>query len=202
MGRKLNNIIRLLISITVLAAVAAGAEGSVVGVMAKDGARCEVPEAHQFDFLVGEWEIRNEIRAPDGGWVTTRATLEGHKHLNGCAIIDFWDGIARDGEPLMGITIRGFDTVSGKWSIVWLDDRNPPDFKPLVGEFEDGVGQFFQENEVRGEWVKVRFTWDEITEDSARWTQSFWRDGGVTWETDWIMYFTRQKEACEQSIWT
>lgn len=199
MGRKLNNIIRLLIPITVLAALAAGAGASAV--MA-DEARCDVPQAQQFDFLVGEWEILNEIRTLEGGWVKTFATLEGHKRRDGCAVIGRWYGVARDGGPLDGITIRAFDPDSRQWSIVWLDNRSTLQLQPLTGEFVDGVGQFYRENEFHGERVKLRFTWDEITDDSARWSRSFSLDGGRTWETDWIMYFTRKKEGCEHSVWT
>jgi hypothetical protein len=39
----------------------------------------------------------------------------------------------------------------------------------------------------------VRFTWDHISEEAARWQQAFSSDAGLTWETNWIMEFTRQR---------
>jgi len=44
-----------------------------------------------------------------------------------------------------------------------------------------------------GQPLHVRFTWDEITVDTARWQQAFSFDGGKTWETNWVMEFTRQR---------
>jgi hypothetical protein len=42
-----------------------------------------------------------------------------------------------------------------------------------------------------GRPVRVIFIWDEITASSARWSQAFSYDDGVTWETNWVMQFTR-----------
>ncbi|MEE8520532.1 MAG: DUF1579 domain-containing protein [Gemmatimonadota bacterium] len=175
-----------------------GGGGDMTG---RDPSGCDLPEARSFDFLLGEWEIRNEIRTADGRWETTRATLQGEKYLSGCAVIDFWDGEARGGKSTKGITIRAFDPDTRKWSIVWLDNRHAPDFTPLVGEFKGGVGTFYQEIEIDGVRTKVRFIWDEITEDSARWQQSFSADGGKTWETDWIMHFKRKPGTRGRSRW-
>ncbi|WP_201373158.1 hypothetical protein [Ktedonobacter robiniae] len=93
-----------------------------------------------------------------------------------------------------GMTIRAFDQETQQWSIVWLDNRNSPDFRPLLGHFEQGVGLFYQviESPLDGKPVHSRFIWDQITEESARWQQAFSFDGGQTWDTNWIMDHQRQ----------
>jgi hypothetical protein len=98
-----------------------------------------------------------------------------------------------DGEIRKGMTIRAFDDETQQWSLVWLDNRNPPDLRPLVGTFEYGLGQFYQELEApNGHPLQIRFTWDEITEERARWQQAFSFDGGKSWDTNWVMGFTKQ----------
>ena len=68
-----------------------------------------------------------------------------------------------------------------------------PDFRPVVGKFEDGVGRFHQVIEtVDGAPLHVEFVWDQITGDAARWQQSFSLDGGETWDLNWIMEFSKQ----------
>jgi hypothetical protein len=39
--------------------------------------------------------------------------------------------------------------------------------------------------------LKVRFTWKDITADSATWDQSFSLDDGETWDTNWVTRHSR-----------
>lgn len=39
----------------------------------------------------------------------------------------------------------------------------------------------------------VRFEWTRPHSDAPRWEQAFSPDGGRTWETNWVMNFTRQQ---------
>jgi hypothetical protein len=75
--------------------------------------------------------------------------------------------------------------------ILWLDDHHPPDFEPLVGTFQDGIGEFFHDSPGR----RLRFLWENITDVSARWSQSISTDGGETWKTNFIMDFHREPKA-------
>jgi hypothetical protein len=91
------------------------------------------------------------------------------------------------------MTIRAYDEETQQWSLVWLDNRNPNDFRPLIGKFENGIGVFKQVAEKPdGKPLLMRFTWDEITENTARWQQAFSFDDGKNWDTNWIMEFTRR----------
>ncbi len=156
--------------------------------------RCDVPEARQFDFLVGEWDIFNRRRNAQGIWEEFRARLTGSKFLDGCVVIDHYNGTFPSGLRVKGITIRAFDPSTKKWSIVWLDNVQPPDFTPLVGQFREGKGEFLQETMVRGKRTRVRFTWDNITHTTARWAQAFsLAEGEENWHTNWIMEFTRKE---------
>ena len=61
----------------------------------------------------------------------------------------------------------------------------------MHGRFAGGLGRFEGEDIDAGRPVKVVYLWDEITSSSARWSQAFSYDEGLTWETNWIMSFTR-----------
>ena len=63
--------------------------------------------------------------------------------------------------------------------------------EPVHGRFENGVGRFYGDDLDDGRCVRVVFVWDQITATSARWSQAFSYDEGLTWETNWIMQFTR-----------
>jgi hypothetical protein len=90
-----------------------------------------------------------------------------------------------------GLSFRTFDVAQGLWSIRWVSSDAGVVQAPVHGRFESGVGRFFGEDVEGGRPVKVRYVWDEIGVGSARWAQAFSYDGGETWETNWIMAFTR-----------
>ncbi len=153
-----------------------------------------------FDFLLGSWIIRNRRRTnpfapePDGAWEEFSAVATSTKQLDGRVRVEQYEATLPNGEQVLGLTIRAFDLETHEWSIVWLDNRNPPDFRPLVGHFEQDVGLFYQviESPRDGKPVHVRFTWDQITAQSARWQQAFSFDDGKTWETNWSMEHMRR----------
>jgi hypothetical protein len=63
--------------------------------------------------------------------------------------------------------------------------------EPVHGRFENGEGRFYGVDVDAGRPVKVSFLWSDIAPDSAQWSQAFSYDDGHTWETNWIMLFTR-----------
>jgi hypothetical protein len=61
--------------------------------------------------------------------------------------------------------------------------------------FRDGAGIFYGYGNYRGVMVQLRFHWMSRGPDQARWEQAFSADEGQTWETNWIMEFSRVTEA-------
>jgi len=96
--------------------------------------------------------------------------------------------------PYRALTLRAFDPISATWAIWWLDSRHPHHLDPpVVGRFEAGVGTFYGDDVLDGRPIRVRFLWHDITPTSCRWEQAFSADGGATWETNWVMTFTRSE---------
>jgi hypothetical protein len=154
---------------------------------------------NDFDFLLGTWTLHNHRRNnpwgndQDGIWEDFVATQTGVQYLDGKVQIEHFEGgTYSDGVVRKGLTIRSFDEQRQLWSIRWLDNRSPHDFEPLVGSFQDGVGLFYQNiNTPDGRPVQVRFTWDRLSSQTPRWQQAFSYDSGVTWDTNWIVEFSR-----------
>ena len=62
---------------------------------------------------------------------------------------------------------------------------------PVIGGFENGVGTFHADDTLDGRPIRIRFHWLGTDGNTPRWEQAFSSDGGATWETNWIMQFTR-----------
>jgi hypothetical protein len=148
--------------------------------------------AHDFDFLYGRWQIRNErLKERLVGcreWIGFDAVGECRPTLGGFGNVDSfdtdWDG------GLRGMTLRLFDRVAQRWSIYWASDRDGVLEPPVAGRFENGIGIFFGPDQHRGTPVLSRFRWTP-GDLQARWEQAFSVDKGLTWETNWVMHFTR-----------
>jgi hypothetical protein len=150
---------------------------------------------HDFDFFFGSWKVHHrQLKARLAGstdWLEFTGTTIAQPMLGGQANVD--DNILdKPGGPYRAVTIRAFDPKAQKWSIWWLDGRHPDKLGvPMVGSFDDGLGTFLADDTFEGRAIKVRFLWSRITPQSCRWEQAYSEDGGKTWETNWVMDFTR-----------
>ena len=149
---------------------------------------------HDFDFLVGDWQVHHrQLKARLAGsheWIEFDGSCRMHTLMNGFSNVDD-NVIAKPSGTYRGV--RSYDPASGQWAIWWLDSRDPfanldP---PVKGNFVDGVGTFYANDTLNGKPIRVRFIWSHITPTSAQWEQAYSADDGKTWETNWVMHFTR-----------
>ena len=91
----------------------------------------------------------------------------------------------------VGSSLRLFNPATQNWSIYWMDSRDPKLDPPMVGRFQDGRSLFFGDDSFDGKKIRLRFIWSGMTRTTCRWEQAFSIDGGASWETNWIMTFTR-----------
>lgn len=80
-------------------------------------------------------------------------------------------------------------------SLHWFNTKDAVLENPMVGQFKNGRGEFFDQEIFQGKPIFVRWVWSELTPDSAHFEQSFSADGGWTWEVNWITDQVRQKPA-------
>lgn len=166
-----------------------------------NGPRSARASKHDFDFLFGSWTIHNRylvgrLRNSEE-WIEFESTCDAQPLLHGLGNMDRYNYL-RNGVAFEGITLRLFDPATGEWSIHWADSAHPGSLlPPMTGRFEDGVGVFFGDESVDGRRVLCRFLW--TGGDSPRWEQAFSDDGGESWETNWIMTFTRTTRSEEEA---
>ncbi|MFF2379260.1 MULTISPECIES: hypothetical protein [unclassified Streptomyces] len=148
---------------------------------------------HDFDFLHGDWDVRNrrlvDFLDDRGGWEEFPATGRCWSLFDGAANVD---ELTVPGQGWKGLTLRLFDPEARVWSLNWSSSRSGKLFPPVTGAFgSDGRGVFHGDDTYGGKDVRVRFVWSGISAGTARWEQAFSVDGGSTWVTNWVMEFTR-----------
>ena len=155
----------------------------------------ETTGIHDFDFLIGKaWKVKNIVLkqrlANSNEWLEFDARLtDTRKFLDGLANMDKFYGY-RDGEYFEAVSIRVHNPQKDLWTIYWIDNRGFEVIPQVVGHFRDGVGEFYGQERVNGEMVKLRFLWTDITETTAHWEQAYYDEKHGEWETNWIMEFS------------
>ncbi len=153
--------------------------------------------ARDFDFWMGRWKGRNRrLRERLAGceeWDEFDSKVIARSILGGTANEDVF--LTEYAGGYVGMSFRFFDPETRLWSIYWADSRRPgPLDPPVVGSFDGDVGVFEGPDTFEGRPIQVRYTWSGATTPTPRWEQAFSDDGGETWETNWVMDFTRADE--------
>jgi hypothetical protein len=153
---------------------------------------------HDFDFSIGTWKTHvSRLREPLTGstrWAeydgvsVVREILNGHANLFELSA----DGPAGH---LEGVGLRLYNPESHQWSLNWANGKTGILGVPTIGEFKNGRGIFVDQESFNERVILVRNSFMDITPNSARFEQTFSDDGGETWETNWVMTFTRLKPA-------
>ncbi|OCQ23830.1 DUF1579 domain-containing protein [Pseudoalteromonas luteoviolacea] len=156
----------------------------------------ELDAPQDFDFIIGEWNVRHsrlkEILSDSDEWYEFTGESATVKTLGGFGNIE--DNHLHFPEAsIRAKAIRSYNAQTREWSIWWLDGRNPASMDtPVVGTFNEKVGQFFADDTFNDQPIKVRFIWNATNPEIPTWEQAFSKDDGKTWETNWKMMFTRK----------
>jgi hypothetical protein len=147
-----------------------------------------------FDFNFGKWKTHiTRLEHPLSGsqkWVDYDGTSDVSKVWNGRASLFELEASGPAGQ-VEGVGLRLYNPKSHQWSLNWANARDGIMGTPMVGEFVDGQGQFYDQEEFAGRVIFSRNGFYDIKPDSSRFEQAFSGDAGKTWETNWIMTFSR-----------
>ena len=181
--------------------VSAALAASVVFADEHSSHPCTSPEARAFDFWIGDWRIEQQILNADGTWLAFDATSTVAPALDGCALVEHWEGrvqffweAMQHPEPMKGLSVRAYDPQTQKWHIHWMDTRTPHFGGAYAGNFDEGQGRFFREWETPQGIRTGRITFSDITVDSVKWELAVSTDEGLNWTTLWVMKMHRAQD--------
>jgi hypothetical protein len=152
---------------------------------------------HDFDFEGGTWKIHlKRLLHPLTGsseWIDFDGHSVTRKVWGGHAWLEEFETSGASGR-VQGLTLRLYNSQTRQWSLYWANSKDGAmSLPPTVGEFKDGVGEFYDQEMYSGRSIFVRYRWSQITPNSAHFEQSFSADGGKTWEVNWITDQTRSE---------
>lgn len=145
----------------------------------------ETSSRRDFDFLIGNWKLRNRKLASrlthSNEWVSFESKVQMHQILDGLGNIDRYLDTA-SGKPYEGVALRLFNTKTKLWSIYWADSESGALDPPVVGSFANKVGHFFARDTYKGQQIIMVFRWDVRNPQRPIWSQAFSTDEGKSWE--------------------
>lgn len=146
---------------------------------------CDSPEARQFDFWVGEWDL--SYKSADGRMDRSRNRIT--KALDGCVILEQFTGAP--GTKLNGHSVSTFDRNAKQWKQTWVD--NTASYLDFTGGLADGKMILVRDAERQGKKFRQRMVWQDIRADAFKWLWQRSDDGGATWSTQWEIDYRRVK---------
>ena len=167
-------------AVTSLLVAPAGAGGDSAQ---KPGTACDAPARHQFDFWLGEWDVRDATGKLVGRNRITR--VEG-----GCALQEQWSGNG----GVTGTSLNVFDVDRNRWHQTWVD--NTGGLLLLDGAFIDGrmvlSGQAAAAPGAPAQ--QQRIAWQALADGRVR---QLWESSGdgSAWSVVFDGYYTRRPAA-------
>ena len=156
-----------------------------VGFSLKAQSPCKTdPNYRQFDFWVGNWEVRD----PSGSRVlgSNRVTLE----QDGCLIIEHWAS-ARGGQT--GTSFNYYDIRDSKWHQLYLDNSgNAGAFPAMAGNLKDNRMVLLSDEKKS---PVFRWTWYVLSPGRVRQMAERSDDGEKTWRVIWDSVYVEKSAA-------
>jgi len=144
------------------------------------------PEHRQFDFWIGEWEVRNSEGQAGAGQAVGTSSIQ--RIIDSCVVYENYS----EGEDFTGKSFNFYDPTLRKWRQTWVD--NTARVSEFVGEYKDGAMRFEGESHLpNGAKVLRHMTLFNLGPDRVRQLSEASRDGGKTWRVNYDYTYVRKK---------
>ena len=142
---------------------------------------CSSPEASQFDFWMGDWELTwND---------TSKGTNQITKIMNGCTLHEnFFDPALN----YKGESWSVYNPAKKMWQQTWVD--NGGGYIALTGNFENGEMKLSTQPRKMpdGKEQIARMVFYNIAPNNFDWRWESTTDNGATWKTNWLIHYKRK----------
>jgi len=138
-------------------------------------------EARVWDRFVGTWDCDFGFHLEDGSVRHSPGELEFGWVLDGRAIQDLWITYPKEGEKERGIgtSIRFFDAKSRMWHVVFVNPKYGALLSVQGGVEGDRIVLRGHDDD-----SELRWSFNDIKDDSFTWRGEKSRDGGKTWRLE------------------
>ena len=157
---------------------------------------CQSPQARQFDFWLGEWDLIGRMRLQPGAdrWRETRSTNSIRSVMDSCVTQESFDN--QQPNAWSGMSVSTWSARTGQWQQTWVDSQGG--YIPLTGQFADGrmiltTPERPAPSGPGGGTAVNRMVFHDIARDSLLWDWELSTDGGQTWEVQWSITYRRRK---------
>jgi hypothetical protein len=134
------------------------------------------PERHQFDFWIGEWDVKTP-----GGGTAGKSVVQ--SIAGGCAILENWTS-AVGGQ---GKSINAYNPATKQWQQYWIgQDGNPTEYRESTF---DGKSLAFVAKSSSG-WQRLTFT--PLADGAVRQHGEISADEGRTWKTTYDFRYVKR----------
>jgi hypothetical protein len=150
---------------------------------------CNSPEARQFDFWLGQWDLSWPAEQSGGTEGETATGANRISRLFGDCVIE--ENFSTGDGTFQGHSVSVYDEKAGLWRQTWVDSSGG--YLVFTGSFDGGAMTLSTNPVDRGDEVVVqRMVFGQIREDSLEWAWQGSRDGGVTWTDLWNISYRRR----------
>lgn len=143
---------------------------------------CSAPEASQFDFWVGDWELTwND---------TSHGTNSIHKIMDGCTLQEnFYD-------PAMNYSGSSWSVYNPRvqlWQQTWVDNNGG--YIALTGNFQNNEMTLTTAPRKMkdGNEIISRMVFYNISAEKFDWRWESSTDKGASWKPNWVIHYLRKK---------
>lgn len=137
-------------------------------------------EYRQFDFWIGEWDVKNQQGVPSGS-----SSIQ--LILGNCTIFENWSG----GGGSNGKSFNIYDANDKKWHQTYVDDKGT--FTHYVGGLVNGEMVLTADRVTGGKKSMAKMTFSKMPNGDVRQYGENSIDEGKTWTTSFDLIYTRKK---------